>query len=95
MGVDSQVALQEIFNAHVPTGQIRTCIIVSARSCAHDKWSVRLADCLSQGDFWPAVTHRDPRRMVLNFLLLFAITTAMVFSATLGIAFDRTNRDRS
>jgi len=23
-------------------------------------WSVRLADCLSQGDFWPAETHRDP-----------------------------------
>ena len=41
-------------------GQIRTCIIVSARSCAHGKWSVRLADCLSQGDFWPAETHRDP-----------------------------------
>ena len=41
-------------------GHIRTCIIVSARSCAHGKWSVRLADCLSQGDFWPAETHRDP-----------------------------------
>jgi hypothetical protein len=40
--------------------QIRTCIIVSARSCAHGKWSVRLANCLSQGDFWPAETHRDP-----------------------------------
>ena len=26
----------------------------------HGKWSVRLADCLSQGDFWPAETHRDP-----------------------------------
>jgi hypothetical protein len=40
--------------------QIRTCIIVSARSYAHGKWSVRPADCLSQGDFWPAETHRDP-----------------------------------
>jgi len=41
--------------------QIRTCIIVSTRSCAHGKWSLRLADCLfSQGDFWPAETHRDP-----------------------------------
>jgi hypothetical protein len=30
---------------------VRACIIVSARSCAHGKWSVRLADCLSQGDF--------------------------------------------
>jgi hypothetical protein len=56
-------------------GRMRTCIIVSARSCAHGKWSVRLADRLSQGDFWPAETHRDPRRTVLNFLLLFAITT--------------------
>src|ERR1700675_1183216 len=36
------------------------CITVSARSCAHGKWSLRLADCLSQGDFWPAETHRDP-----------------------------------
>src|ERR1700730_7263279 len=36
------------------------CITVSARSCAHGKWSVRLADCLSQGDFWPAETHRNP-----------------------------------
>ena len=38
----------------------RTCIIVSARSCVHGKWSGRLADRLSQGDFWPAETHRDP-----------------------------------
>ena len=41
-------------------GQIRTCMIASARSCAHGEWSVRLVDCLSQGDFWPAETHRDP-----------------------------------
>jgi hypothetical protein len=40
--------------------KIRTCIIVSARSCTHGKWSVRLADCLSQDNFWPAETHRDP-----------------------------------
>jgi hypothetical protein len=36
------------------------CIIVSARRCALGKRSVRLADRLSQGDFWPAETHRDP-----------------------------------
>ncbi len=24
------------------------------------KWSVRLANSPSQGDFWPAETHRDP-----------------------------------
>src|SRR5216683_1197848 len=38
--------------------QIRTCIIVSARTTASR--SLRLADSLSQGDFWPAETHRDP-----------------------------------
>src|SRR5258708_2439536 len=37
---------------------IRTCIIVSARTTASR--SLRLADSLSQGDFWPAETHRDP-----------------------------------
>ena len=40
--------------------QIRTCIIASARSCAHGKWSLRLVDFLSQGDFRPTETHRDP-----------------------------------
>jgi hypothetical protein len=29
-------------------------------SSAHGKWSLRLGDCLSQGDFRPAETHRDP-----------------------------------
>ena len=48
---------------------------IGAKLPAHGKWSVRLANRRSQGDFWPAETHRDPRRTVLNFLLLFAITT--------------------
>src|ERR1700730_1986743 len=43
-----------------PSGQRRTCTILSARSCGRSKRSSRLADCLSQGDFWPAETHRDP-----------------------------------
>ena len=95
MGVDSQIALQEIFHHHVSDGPDADVHHRIGAKLRHDKWSVRLADRLSKGDFWPAETHRDPRRTVLNFLLLFAITTAMVFSATLGIAFDRTNRDRS
>jgi hypothetical protein len=40
--------------------QIRTCTILSARSCRRGKRSLRLADCLSQGNFWPSETHRDP-----------------------------------
>src|SRR3981189_116159 len=38
--------------------QMRTCIIASARTTASR--SLRLADSLSQGDFWPAETHRGP-----------------------------------
>ena len=40
--------------------QRRTCTILSTRSCGRGKRSLRLADCPSQGDFWPAETHRDP-----------------------------------
>ena len=40
-----------------PDSDMHHCNGVKLR---HDSRLVRLADCLSQGDVWPAETHRDP-----------------------------------